>query len=350
MNKINSLCVTKEVTIKKVLEVIDNNKKQLALVIDNNKRLIGSITDGDIRRAILKNISLENSIEQIMNKHPKYINESFIEKDALLLMNKNNIHQLPVLDKEKRIIDLILLEDLISIEKKENWVILMLGGLGTRLSPLTDNTPKPMLEIGGKPIVKTIVDELVKQGFYKFVFCLNYLGYQIEEYFGNGEEFGIKVEYIHENKRLGTAGALALINQISHEEDFIVMNGDLLTKTNFGLMLSFHIESKATATMGVREYDYQIPFGVIRFEEGKILEIKEKPSKKEFVSGGIYILNSEILKYIPKDEFFDMPTLFEKIIVDENKTCVFPIREYWKDVGRIEDFESANIEYNEIFK
>lgn len=350
MNKLSSLCVTKDVTIRKVLEVIDNNKKQLALVIDNKNRLIGSITDGDIRRAILKDVSLENSIEAIMNQNPKYIVESFVEKDALLLMKNNNIHHLPIVNKNHQIIDLILIEDLITIQKKENWVILMAGGLGTRLSPLTDNIPKPMLEIGGKPIIKTIVDELVKQGFYKFIFCLNYLGHQIQEYFGNGEKFDIKVEYIHENKRLGTAGALSLVKQISSNDDFIVMNGDLLTKTNFTLMMTFHKDSNAIATMGVREYDYQIPFGVIRFEEGKILEIHEKPNKKEFVSGGIYILSSEVIKYIPKDEYFDMPTLFEKIIADENKTCVFPIREYWKDVGRIEDFESANVEYKKVFE
>src|SRR5699024_3129100 len=206
-----------------------------------------------------------------------YLKEGITKQEALKFMQKHKIHHLPLLNKDNQVVNLLTLDELVINNKKTNWVVLMAGGLGSRLMPLTKDTPKPLLKVGDKPIIETIIEEFKKQGFYKFIITLNYLGEKIQKYFGNGENFGVRIEYVFEEKKLGTAGPLSLIDKKFLQEDLIVMNGDLLTKTNFNLMMTFHEESEAIATMGVREYDYQIPFGVISFEEGRILEIQEKP-------------------------------------------------------------------------
>ena len=226
----------------------------------------------------------------------------------------------------------------------------MVGGLGTRLRPLTETTPKPMLHVGGKPILQTIVEKFVNYGFVDIIMCVGYKSTIIQDYFGDGSRFGANIEYVLENKRMGTAGALSLLNETQlPKEPFFVMNGDLLTNVNFENMLEYHISHNAMATMAVREYDFQVPYGVVNIKNEKILSIEEKPIHKFFVSAGIYMLDPKCIDYIPKNEFYDMPTLFEKLIADNKETLSFPIREYWLDIGRIEEYERANKEYIEVF-
>ena len=224
----------------------------------------------------------------------------------------------------------------------------MAGGLGTRLRPLTQDTPKPLLKVGNKPILETIIENFAKYGFVNITISVNYKADMIKEYFGDGSALGVNIDYIEESKRLGTAGALSLIKE-RPQEPFFVMNADLLTNVNFEHLLDFHLLERSVATMCVREYDYQVPYGVIETDGSLITSIKEKPLHKFFVNAGIYTLSPQVFEYIPKDEFYDMPTLFEDIIANNLKSVSFPIHEYWLDIGRMEEFEQAQNEYNEVF-
>jgi NDP-sugar pyrophosphorylase family protein len=224
----------------------------------------------------------------------------------------------------------------------------MVGGLGTRLRPLTENLPKPMLKVGDKPILQTIVEKFAEYGYVNIVMCVNYKSHLIQEFFGNGSEFGVNIEYVLEKQRMGTAGALSLLHN-KPEEPFFVMNGDLLTNINFEHLHNYHVENSSIGTMCVREYDFQVPYGVVNVENSKILSIEEKPTHKFFVSAGIYMLSPEALSYIPENEFYDMPTLFEKLINEKRNTISFPLREYWLDIGRIDEYKKANAEYYEVF-
>ena len=224
----------------------------------------------------------------------------------------------------------------------------MVGGLGTRLRPLTKDMPKPMLKVGNKPILQTIVEKFAEYGFVNITMCVNFNASIIRDYFGDGKEFGVNIDYVLEQKRMGTAGALSLLKE-RPSEPFFVMNGDLLTNVNFEHIFNYHTLHKATATMCVREYDYEVPYGVVKMNDNKITAIAEKPVQKFFVSAGIYMLSPEILDLIPQDEFYDMPTLFEKAIAQDKNVISFPIHEYWIDIGRLEEYQKANEEYAKIF-
>ncbi len=336
-------------SIKEALKIIDSGAVKIAIVTDNENKLLGTITDGDIRRAILNGKNLEESIEDIYNKNPLTVSIDENKENIINLCTSRKIYQVPVVDKEGRIVKVILLDELLKPKEYPNRVILMVGGLGTRLRPLTETTPKPMLNVGGKPILQTIIERFRDYGFKNITLCVNYKADIIKEYFGDGNKFGVNIDYVIENKRMGTAGALSLLKE-KPNEPFFVMNGDILTSINFENMLEYHLENNSTATMAVREYDFQVPFGVVKMENNEIKAIEEKPVYKFFVSAGIYMLNPECIDYIPKNEFYDMPTLFEDLIKDNQKTFSFPIREYWLDIGRIEEYEKAQIEYQRVFK
>ena len=348
MIDIEDIVVNESTIIMDVLKIIDKSSKQLAIVVDKNNKLLGTISDGDIRRAILKNVPLENTVENIYFRTPTVANINDSRESIINICTSKKIHQIPIVDDNGNLVGLEILDELISKQNKSNKVILMVGGLGTRLKPLTNTTPKPMLHVGGKPILETIISKFASYGFVNIVLCVNYKSNIIKDYFGDGSKFGVNIEYIFEEKRMGTAGALSLLLE-NPDEPFFVMNGDLLTNVNFEHLLNFHLESNATATMCVREYDFQVPFGVVELDDGKIKSIQEKPTHSFFVSAGIYMLSPAVLSHIPKDEFYDMPTLFEKMIEIKEKLVSFPIREYWLDIGRIEEFEKANSEYHEVF-
>jgi len=346
---IEKIKLSPNATIKKALEIIDNGAVKIAIVVDKNYKLLGTITDGDIRRAILKGKSLDENIEDVYNKNPLTVSIDENKENIINLCTSRKIYQVPVVDKEGKVVKVILLDELLKPKEYPNKVILMVGGLGTRLRPLTETTPKPMLNVGGKPILQTIIERFRDYGFKNIILCVNYKADIIKEYFGNGSKFGVNIDYVIEHKRMGTAGALSLLKE-KPKEPFFVMNGDILTSINFEHMLEYHLEHNSSATMAVREYDFQVPFGVVKMENNEIKAIEEKPVYKFFVSAGIYMLNPECIDYIPKNEFYDMPTLFEDLINNNKKTFSFPIREYWLDIGRIEEYEKAQIEYQKVFK
>ena len=336
-------------SIKEALQLLNKSGIQILCIVENGK-LLGTLTDGDIRRGLLNNYNLDSSLENIFFKTPLIFRKNVDNKKEIIkLAKKRKINHIPVVDSENNLLEIETISDLSNIAIKKNRVVLMVGGLGTRLKPLTNNIPKPMLKVGGKPILETIISNFKKYGFINIILSVNYKSEIIKNYFKDGSDFGVNIEYIDETQRMGTAGALSLMRDKLQDDPFFVMNGDLLTDINFNNMLNFHIAEKATATMGVREYKYQIPYGVVNVENSMISSIQEKPFKSVFINGGIYILNPDTLKYIPDNQFFDMPTLFEYMIKEKYKTLSFPIHEYWLDIGRIEEFEKANSEFQEVF-
>jgi dTDP-glucose pyrophosphorylase len=348
MRNWKKIIISAETTIINSLEIIDQGALQIALVVDEAYKLIGTVTDGDVRRGILKGISLQSPVSQIMKSDPTTANVNESKNEILNKMKTKQLQHIPVLDDEGCILRIELLNELILSHKRQNWVVLMAGGLGSRLSPMTDETPKPLLKVGTKPILETILDNFIEFGFYQFYFSVNYRADMIKNYFGDGSKWGVEIKYIHEQNRLGTAGALSLLDD-NPTIPIIVMNGDLLTKVNFQQLLDFHNDTNAEATMCVREYEYQVPYGVVKVDNHRLLNIVEKPLQQFFVNGGIYVLNPEALDFIPKNEYYDMPNLFDLILEKNLEAAVFPIHEYWIDIGRMDDFNRANDEYKERF-
>jgi dTDP-glucose pyrophosphorylase/predicted transcriptional regulator len=340
--------VKKTASIRNVVEVIDRAALQIALIVSESGELIGTVTDGDIRRGILNGISLEDRVERIMYKTPSVGRTNSAQEEILSLMKRKELRQIPIVDEHGVLVGLESLVDLVRKDSLPNHVVLMAGGLGTRLHPLTVDCPKPMLKIGSRPILETIITNFIDYGLEHFYISVNYQSKKIKDYFGNGESLGIQIEYIEETKRLGTAGALSLISK-TLKHPFFVMNGDILTKVNFRHLLDFHIEHQSAGTMCVREYDFQVPYGVVNIDETKITEIIEKPVHSFFVNAGIYVLNPSVLPMIPQNAFFDMPELFKVLSENQVDTTAFPIREYWMDIGQMEDFQKANGDFSSIF-
>lgn len=348
MNTFKKILLAPNATIRHALEIIDSGSMKIALVADENEKLLGTLTDGDIRRAILNGHGLDDTIRNIYYRTPTTCGVNDSKEKILQLAVAQKLYQIPVVDDEGRIVGIAEVDELLQPAHRTNKVVIMAGGMGTRLSPLTDTTPKPMLQVGNKPILETIIGNFAKYGYSDIVLSVSYKSHLIEEHFGDGETFGVNIEYVHESKRMGTAGALSLVRD-RLTEPFFVMNGDLLTNINFEHLHDYHVSHDAVATMAVREYDFQVPYGVVNLLDGRILSVEEKPVHKFFVSAGIYMLSPQALAHVPKEEFFDMPTLFEKLIAGKNTAVSFPVREYWLDIGRISDFERANNEYSGVF-
>lgn len=336
-------------SIKDTMGIIDSAAMKIGLVVDKSNVLIGTVTDGDIRRGILRGFSLDESVDKIMNRHPVVSTPSQSRDTILDVMRDKGIYQVPIVDEAGCLIGLEVMDDFFARKTQQSWVVLMAGGLGTRLRPITDNCPKPMLEVGGRPILETILHSFIEYGFRKFYISINYLGEVIEDYFGDGSNWGVEIHYIHEDKRLGTAGALSLLPE-KPENPLVVMNADVLTKINFQHLLDFHAEHRAVATMCVREYDFQVPYGVAMVDHHRLVSIEEKPIHSFFVNAGIYVLNPDVLNMIPRDSFCDMPTVLEGLLEKKLETAVFPIREYWLDLGQRDDFLRAQGEYEKVFE
>lgn len=348
MKSWRDVLIQPETTVLEAMKIIDKTTMQFAAVVNDEMYLLGTVTDGDIRRGILKGLALDIPIGEVMNTSPicgQVGKQSFYYKKQ---MQERKLKQLPIVSKTNILQRILFYSDLELVTKKGNKVILMVGGLGTRLHPLTDTVPKPMLNVGNKPILETIIESFKEFGFTNFILCVNYKKEMIMDYFRDGSNLGVNIEYIEETKRLGTAGALSLLNEKPFEP-FFVMNGDLLTKVNFEQLLDFHNETDSSATMCVREYEYQIPYGVIETDNHKLLSIVEKPVHKSFVNAGIYVLNPAALNHVPNGGFYDMPELYKKLMNEKEKVSVFPLREYWLDIGRMDDYEKANGDYKETF-
>lgn len=338
-----------QTSIQEVMQRLDASALQIVLVVGENCRLLGTVTDGDVRRGILKCLPLTDPVGNIMNSNPKVATIQESRDRAFTVMRRTGIHHLPIVDENGCLVGLETLDELIQPRIRENRIVLMAGGLGQRLHPLTADCPKPMLKVGDKPLLQTILDKFIEHGFCRFYISVNYKSDVVKGYFGNGSQWGVDIRYLEEDQNLGTAGALSLLPERPNDP-LLVMNGDLLTKVNFCRLLDFHINHKAMATMCVREYDQQVPYGVVRFDKYRITGIDEKPIQRFFVNAGIYVLEANVLDYVPPSTYFNMPMLFEKMIEQQKETAVFPITEYWLDIGHMTDYQRANGEYAEFFE
>lgn len=343
------IAISTEASVRDAMQTIDRGARQIALVVENDCHLRGTITDGDIRRALLKGSELSDPVAGIMNSNPV---TGLLEEDDRIwqrTMQRHSLRHLPILDKRGCVVKLAEYR-IPSEPSRSTPIVIMAGGLGTRLRPLTEEIPKPLVPVGPKPVLETIIENFASQGFENIVLCLNYKGQMIREYFGNGERLGVNIRYITEDRRLGTAGALSLLPE-PPSEPIIVMNGDLLTKVDFVRLLEFHNKQDFAATMAVREYSHQIPYGVLHIGDGyRIEQLTEKPVERHYVNAGIYVLSPEALQRVPDQKFYDMPTLFQHLMDMQRPVGSFPLRDYWIDIGRIEDLEQATAEFAEMFE
>lgn len=327
-------------TIEQVISNLDQVAIKIALVINDEGKLEGTISDGDIRRGLLKGLTLDSSIESVIHRNALVVPPD-MERDLVKqLMFANKIQQIPVVDDSHHIIGLHLWDEINTLPERANMMVIMAGGMGTRLRPHTDNCPKPMLLVSGKPILEHIIERAKKEGFSHFVLAIHYLGHMIEDYFGNGERFQVRIDYLREKSPLGTAGALALLSPIP-ENPFVVTNGDVITDIRYGELLDFHIRHVAVATMAVLVHEWQHPFGVVETNGIEIIGFEEKPVVRSHINAGVYVLNSNVLDELSVDERCDMPSLFERLQAKSLRTIAYPMHEPWLDVGRPDDFKQA---------
>lgn len=327
-------------TIQEALHSLENSSKQIVLVVTDNDKLVGTLTDGDIRRALLKGLRLDSGIEQIIQRNPIVVPPEISRENVLQFMQANKILQLPVVDKHGSVIGLYVWDSVLGPAQIENVMVIMAGGLGTRLLPHTELCPKPMLELGGKPMLEHIILKAKADGFNNFVISIHHLGVMIEEYFNDGSKWGIKIEYLREESPLGTAGSLSLID-VHPTSPIVVTNGDVLTDIRYTDIIDFHINHQATATMAVRSHEIQNQFGVVLTSGIELEGFEEKPIYRSHVNAGIYVLDPKALALLKFGEFCNMPNLFELIKANHGRTIVFPMHESWLDVGRPGDLIEA---------
>ena len=346
------MTITKDIWRKAILQdnailqdaIINLDKVaiKIVLVVNDEGVLQGTISDGDIRRGLLRGLNLNSTIESIIHHNPLVVTEEIGREDVRKLMVANKILQIPVVDDLHHIVGLYLWDEIAIPLVRPNLMIIMAGGKGTRLLPHTENCPKPMLTVSGKPMLEHIIERAKSQGFSHFVLAIHYLGYVIEDYFGNGDRIDVRIDYLREQNPLGTAGALSLFNP-RPDVPFVVTNGDVLTDIHYGELLDFHINHQASATMAVRVYEWQNPFGVVQTTGVDITGFEEKPVHRSYINAGVYALGSDVLDYLDADSHCDMPTLFERLKMNAKRTVAFPIHEPWLDVGRPDDLVSARL-------
>lgn len=338
---LKNLSIKPDRLVKDAAELLEKNQQKICFVVDADARLLGTVTDGDIRRGLLKGIPFDAAAEKIMNKQPRTAHTTIDREVLRAQMSELGLLYIPTIDTDGVLTGLISFDDLAhDTETLDNWVVLMAGGLGERLRPLTNTTPKPLLHVGDKPLLHSIIESFIEQRFHNFYIAVNYQAQTIKDYFGDGSAWGVRIRYLEEDQRLGTAGALTLLPG-TPTKPVIVMNGDLVTRTSFEDLLHFHGEQNSKATMCVREYDFQVPFGVVSIEGQRIVSIDEKPLHRFFVNAGIYVLEPDVIATITKNQHTDMTQVFDNLIASQAETSVFPIHEYWLDIGRIDDLERA---------
>lgn len=330
--------------IKQAIRVIDEGEIGIAMVVDEEAELLGVVTDSDVRKSILGGVSMEAAVERVMNRKPVVAPEKSSDDFILNLIRRSRKAQIPIVDENFHLRDIVTLTSLLSKDVRSTPAVIMAGGLGTRLRPLTEQQPKPLIKVGDKPILQTIIESLRNHGFRQFFLITNYRAELIEEYFGDGSALDVEIHYVKEPTRLGTAGGLPLLHD-RLKEPFLLMNGDLLTKVNFTKLMEHHITRQAKFTVCVTEYKIQIPYGVVQVENGVVKQIDEKPDRWFFVNAGIYVFEPSLLEYIPAGEYFDMPMLLQELQRRKIEISCFPICEYWSDIGNVEQLEKSSKEY-----
>lgn len=340
LNNWESILVSPSQTIREALGIIDKVAFRIVLVVSEERKLLGTITDGDVRRGLLNNSSMDELVTSIMNNNPVTLENGNSIDSMKDIMLKKGIVTLPIVENGivVGITSINKSSDKISID---NPVFIMAGGFGTRLRPLTNNCPKPLLKVGDKPILEITLQNFISYGFKNFYISTHFMPEKIMSYFGNGGKWGVNITYVHEENPLGTGGALGLLPETINKLPLIMINGDVLTNINYTKLLNFHNQDNADATMCVREYEYQVPYGVVTGHGNKVTGMVEKPIQHFYVNAGIYVINHSVINSVQKNMKIDMPTLLEEIIEKKGNVLMFPIHEYWLDIGRMDDFEKA---------
>lgn len=327
-------------SLQQAIACLNESSSQIVMVVSADGVLKGTLTDGDIRRGLLRGLSLDSSIDSLVNLDPLVAPPQLGREAVLQLMQANRIHQLPVVDEWRQVVGLHLLDELMVPKSRDNLMVIMAGGQGTRLRPHTENCPKPLLLVGGKPMLEHIIERARGEGFNRFLLAIHYLGHMIEEYFGDGSRWQVSIDYLREELPLGTAGAIGLLSP-RPELPFLVSNGDVLTDIRYGELLDFHCRHAAMATMAVRLHEWQHPFGVVRTQGVDIVGFEEKPVTRSHINAGVYVLEPAALNLLKRDERCDMPTLFARLQEQAARTIVYPMHEPWLDVGRDDDLKRA---------
>lgn len=327
-------------SIHEVIRIIDKNKTGIALVTSDNGELIGTVTDGDIRRCMISGCDFKNKCADIMNKNPITATKSDTKSKLHKLIKQHRIRHIPIIDENRVPFDLYDTHNFFNHYQDKNIAVIMAGGEGTRLRPITNNMPKPMIKIGDQPLLEQIIKKLEKNNFKKIYITVNYMAESIENYVGDGKEFGVQIEYIRETKKLGTAGALSLIETDS-DKPFLVMNGDVITEINFSSLLEFHKIHRSALSMAATVYKVNIPYGVVNLANYFVTKIEEKPLKRFFCNAGIYMIDQEVIEMIPKNGYYDMTDLVTQTLKSGLPVMAFPVHEKWIDIGNKEDLEKA---------
>ncbi len=344
--QLEKYCIPTTCSLRDAMKHIDTHAERFAVVTDTEGCIAGVITDGNIRRALISDMSLDVSVANVMEQDFTSCDKKLNATQVLALMETKDFSHLPIIDSEKKLYGVWNRKILQSKTALPNAVVIMAGGLGTRLGGLTQDTPKPMLPVGGRPILEIVLESFRSRGFSNFYFSVNYKAEIIENYFGDGSKFNCHIRYIHEHKRLGTAGALSLLPAPGY--DFFVVNGDILTHTNPRHMLEHHKIMQAVGTMLAKRFSMQVPYGVLDTNElGELVGIQEKPSFDFCVSAGMNVLSPKALDYIPKNKFFDMPDLIKLLMRDKQKVQLFETEDYWLDVGQVPDYERAQEDFRQ---
>lgn len=345
MIDIASIEIPSNTSIREAMRIIDKGSMRIALVVDKDHRLIGTLTDGDIRRGLLHGASMAEPVDQLMNRQFRFVQSSDDHSEMLEIMRREDLSQIPVLDEDGRVTELLLVQELLSPPQLSNAVVIMAGGKGTRLRPQTEFCPKPMLLVGDKPMLEILLQQCIASGFRNFYFSVNYLKEMIINHFGDGSRWGVSINYLVENKPLGTAGSLQLLPN-SLIDPFLVLNGDVLTRFNTSNLLRFHNEHQAQATLCVREHELTVPFGVVQTNGIELAGFEEKPTYRHLVNAGIYVIDPQLLPLLPPNQFTDMPSLLNYAQTAGHLVTVCPIHEYWLDVGRPETLQKAHREWS----
>ena len=330
-----------DATIGQAIRNLNEVSIKIILVANKTGVLEGTISDGDIRRGLLKGLNLNSSITSIIHRNVLVVPPELGRELVMQLMVANKIQQIPVVDEQHHIVGLHLWDEITTPPKRPNLMVIMAGGMGTRLRPHTEDCPKPLLLVAGKPMLEHIIERAKLEGLNHFVLAIHYLGHMIEEYFGNGERLGVRIDYLREESPLGTAGALGLLKPIP-DAPFVVTNGDVITDIRYGELLDFHIRYTAAATMAVRVHEWQHPFGVVQTQGVEIVGFEEKPIARSHINAGVYALDPLALSVLTADAHCDMPTLFERLQINKKRTVAYPMHEPWLDVGRPDDLLAAN--------
>jgi dTDP-glucose pyrophosphorylase len=330
-----------DATIEDAIRNLNESSLQIVMLVSENNALIGTITDGDVRRGLLKGLDLTSPVSQIFNPDA-LVTPPHMNRDVILhLMQANKLHQLPVVDERRCVVGLYLWDGLPVLGMKPNTMVIMAGGVGSRLRPHTETCPKPLLPVAGKPMLEHIIERAKNEGFERFIIAIHYLGDMIKKHFGHGERWDVQIDYLCESTPLGTAGALSLLKSLP-EEPFLVTNADILTDLRYSELLDYHVQHAVAATMAVRRYESQNPFGVVQTKGINILGFEEKPIEHTYVNAGVYVLDPSSLAFLKREERCDMPSLFERLNQKNLRTIVYPVHEDWLDIGRPDDFEQAH--------